>query len=149
MKKSDIKSTFFGIGIENGKNSINYGTLMRSAFAFGASFTFLIGRRFKYQCSDTVRTYTKIPHYQCKSLDDLPIPYGCPLVGVEIHKKAVDLRTFEHPKNCIYLLGAEDNGLSDSALKKCHRLVYIDTKFCLNVSTAGTVVMYDRSTKVK
>jgi hypothetical protein len=29
---------------------------------------------------------------------------------VELDENAVDLETFEHPRRCVYLLGAEDNG---------------------------------------
>lgn len=35
------------------------------------------------------------------------LPKGARLVGVELDKKASDLETFEHPRRCVYLLGAE------------------------------------------
>jgi tRNA G18 (ribose-2'-O)-methylase SpoU len=43
--------------------------------------------------------------------------------GVELDENAEDLETFEHPRRCVYLLGAEDNGLTKKLLKKCHYLV--------------------------
>jgi tRNA G18 (ribose-2'-O)-methylase SpoU len=37
--------------------------------------------------------------------------------GVELDENAEDLETFEHPRRCVYLLGAEDNGLTKKLLK--------------------------------
>ena len=70
------------------------------------------------------------------------------LVGVELDAKAVPLETFEHPRRCVYLLGAEDNGLSKKAIESSHHLVKFDTPLSLNVSVAGSIVMYDRRAKV-
>ena len=59
-------------------------------------------------------------------------------------ENAVDLETFEHPRRCVYLLGAEDNGLSKAAIAKCHHLVKFKSEKSLNVSVAGSIVLYDR-----
>ena len=40
-------SNFYGIGIVNTKTEANIGTLWRSAHAFGASFIFTVGRRYR------------------------------------------------------------------------------------------------------
>lgn len=37
------------------KKEVNLGTLMRSAFNFGAAYVFTVGRRYSEQASDTVR----------------------------------------------------------------------------------------------
>ncbi len=45
------------------------------------------------------------------------------------------------------MLGAEDNGLTKKALSKCLEIIYIPTKYCINVAATGTVIMYDRISK--
>ena len=56
----------------------------------------------------------------------------------------VDWETFEHPRRCVYLLGAEDSGLSKQAIAKCHFLIKFKSQKSLNVSVAGSIVLYDR-----
>lgn len=140
----------FGIGVQNLKNSGNLGTLFRSAYNMGASFTFCIGRRYKTQKSDTCKSFRQIPFFEYETFEEFyrNIPKGHKLVGVEYPlAKAVPLSGFTHPDNCVYLLGAEDNGLSTEAIGKCHLATYIPSKYCLNVAVAGSVILYDRMTK--
>ena len=73
------------------------------------------------------------------------LPKGARLVGVELDEKACDLETFEHPRRCVYLLGAEDHGLSKKVMDKCHHLVKFKSVKSLNVAVAGTIIMYDRN----
>lgn len=54
---------------------------------------------------------------------------------------------FKHPERCIYLLGAEDAGLSRKALEMCYLLVQLPGDHCMNVSVAGSIMMYDRLIK--
>ncbi len=43
-----------------------------------------------------------------------------------------------------YILGPERGSLSPQVLERCDFTVKIPTKFCVNVGTAGAIVMYDR-----
>ncbi len=142
---------YFGIGIEHPKTGHNIGTLWRSAHAFGAAFVFTVGpRRVDKQGSDTVNSWRHIPHFHLPSLEALRDinAYSCPIVGVEIVDGALDLRAFSHPERAIYLLGAEDHGLTREALAMCHAVVRIvEPRACLNVSVAGSIVMWDRTAK--
>jgi tRNA (guanosine-2'-O-)-methyltransferase len=70
------------------------------------------------------------------------------LVGVELTKDAEPLETFNHPRRCVYLLGAEDHGLSNQAIEKSHFLVKFKSSLSLNVSVAGSIIMYDRNSKL-
>lgn len=141
---------YFGIGVYNMKSECNYGTLFRSANCFGADFIFLIGRRFKKQSSDTMRTERHIPLYEYETFDDFykNIPYGCQLIGAEICERAKDLRIFAHPLQSAYLLGQEDGSLPPEVLNRCQQILKIDTTACLNVAVAGSIVLYDRSIKL-
>ncbi len=138
---------YFGVGIFHPKHECNQGTLWRSCFAFGASFCFTIGPRFTKQASDTANAYLHVPMLNFDEMDDMVshLPYNCPVVGVELDEKACPLDGFVHPDRCVYLLGAEDHGLPAKIIKRCHMLVQIEgLKMCLNVSTVGSILMYDR-----
>ncbi len=140
---------FFGIGIQNTKTEQNIGTLWRSASILGASFIFTIGRRYKKQASDTMASYKHIPLYNYETFEEFykAMPYDCQLIGIELDQKSVPSIEFKHPERCIYLLGAEDSGLTKEAIEKCHKLVQLPGNYCMNVSVAGSIMMYDRIIK--
>ena len=140
---------YCGIGIMNGKTPENLGTLWRSAWCLGANFIFTIGKRYKKQSSDTTATYRKIPLYHYDDFEDFNKhrPYDCLLVGVELTAHAKDLTAFVHPERAIYLLGQEDGSLAPKVLDKCNHIVKFTSKHCLNVASAGTVILYDRQLK--
>ena len=144
-----MKRGYFGIGIFNGKNTANIGTLWRSANILGADFIFTIGKRYQKQCSDTMKTPRHIPLFQYADYDDFfrHIPYGCPVIGVELDDNATPLREFKHPEHCIYLLGAEDHGIPQNILSRCQETVQLLGDYCYNVAVAGSIVMYDRASK--
>ena len=75
------------------------------------------------------------------------IPKDCVLVGVDNLPKARMLNGYCHPERAVYLLGSEDKGLSVEALNQCHSLICFESKNCLNVSVAGSIIMYDRCAK--
>lgn len=140
---------YFGIGIENPKTNWNIGTLWRSAYAFDAAFIFTIGARYTRQTSDTLSTWKHIPLLQFPTLEAFQEsrPHDCELIGVETVPSGAILRGYTHPQRCMYLLGAEDHGLTRAAMELCQGFVRIPAAYCLNVATAGSIVMYDRSAK--
>jgi len=142
---------YCGIGMYSPKTSMNLGTLWRSAYCLGADFIFTIGDRYKKQCSDTVKAYRHIPYWRFEDSIDFQkhIPYDCHLVCVELTESARSLKTFVHPERAIYLLGPEDGNIPLELLVKAQHIVRFDSKHCLNVASAGTVVLYDRQSKAK
>lgn len=146
----NLTQGFFGIGIQNGKTPENLGVLWRSAQNMGASFIFTIGNRYAKQACDTHKATGAMPYFHYETFKEFykNLPKGAQLVGVELDKKAMQLETFTHPKRCVYLLGAEDHGLPKLALEKAHHLVKFKSVFSLNVSVAGSIVMYDRQAKL-
>lgn len=144
-----MKRGYFGIGIFHCKTETNVGTLWRSAAILGADFIFTIGKRYQAQSSDSVKAPRHIPLYHYKDYDDFfqHVPYSCPVIAVELADNSVPLETFVHPERCIYLLGAEDSGIPESILSRCQSTVQLIGDICYNVSTAGSIVMYDRATK--
>ena len=141
---------YFGIGVWHPKHGVNIGTLFRSATIFGAAFVFTVGRRYQRQASDTPKAWRHVPLWHFETVDELVrvSPYSAPIVGVELTDTAHRIETFCHPPRAVYLLGAEDHGLPPSMLARCHAVVRLPGEFSMNVSSAGTVVMYDRATKL-
>lgn len=142
---------FYGVAVWHPKHEVNVGTLWRSAMTYQASMLATIGSRYKPQASDTCRAHNAIPLHHYRDIDDLiaHLPYGCPLVGVELDARAVSLNEFTHPVRALYLLGAEDHGLPAAVLDRCHHVVQIPSPspWSLNVAVAGSLVMHDRWSK--
>jgi tRNA G18 (ribose-2'-O)-methylase SpoU len=137
---------YFAIGAERMSKALNLGNLMRSAHAFGASFTFTVGAT--YQAlearADTSKGRWHLPHYNWPSAAEMALPDGCKLVGVELLDDAIDLPSFRHPLRAAYVLGPEQGSLSAELLSRCDYVVKIPASFCVNVAMAGAIVMYDR-----
>ena len=140
---------YFGIGIYHPKHHENIGTLWRSAHAFGADFIFTIGRRYRQQASDTTKAVRHIPLFEYTTLEDFEQhkPYGCQTVCVELTDESAPLTEFNHPSRAAYILGAEDHGLPLDYTRGKKSVVVPGATWCLNVSTAGSIVLYDRITK--
>lgn len=139
---------YFAVGVEGISKPMNLGAIMRTANAFGASFVFTINAanpiKQTYK-ADTSRTFESVPYYQWDTVSDMVLPKGCKLVGVELTEDAIDLPKFSHPKSAAYVLGRERGDLSQTMIQKCDYLVKIPTRFCVNVSVAAALVMYDRT----
>ena len=139
---------YFGVGVEGISKSYNLGAVLRTANAFGASFAFTIGatnKALEIRRTDTSRSDLHMPFYEWETAEDLILPRGCQLVGVELTEDAIDLPSFRHPTNCAYILGPEKGSLSDELQSRCDHLVKIPTKFCINVSLAAALALYDRT----
>lgn len=147
MQPDNFTTEFFGIGIQNGKTPENLGVLWRTAQNLGASFIFTIGKRYANQACDTKNAVKSLPYFHYENFNDFykHLPKGARIVGVEITDKSESLEDFKHPRRCVYLLGAEDNGLSKKAIEKSHFLVKFSSIESLNVAVAGSIVLYDRS----
>ena len=138
---------YFGIGSERISKPMNLGAILRTAHAFGASFAFTINAHHKARMinrSDTTKSDQHLPLYEWEHVDEIILPKGCVLVGVELTEDAVDLPRFRHPLNAAYLLGPEQGSLSPEAQSRCAHLIKIPTRFCVNLSLAAGLVMYDR-----
>jgi tRNA G18 (ribose-2'-O)-methylase SpoU len=145
---------YFGIGIVRGKSADNVGGLWRSAHAFGASLIFTVEYRPPREPTDTTRASRHVPLVMFSDLEALMIgrPYGGQLVAVENgdHPERRLLPEFKHPERALYVLGSEDRGLGPAVLDICAAdggVVEIPSSLCLNVATAGSIVMYDRIAK--
>lgn len=142
---------FFEIGILQGKNNDNLGTLWRSANIFEAAGIFTIGARYpKKHRTDTMNTPNHIP---LREYDDFEtfiktIPRDTKIIAVELDDRADNLVTFKHPERAVYILGSEDKGISENHLSQCDKVIKIPlSKNSLNVAVTGSIVLYDRLMK--
>ena len=138
---------YFGIGVEGISKPMNFGAVMRTAHAFGASFAFSVGAALPAReigLSDTSDAAGTVPFYAFERACDLLLPAGCSLVGVELADDAVDLPSFRHPRRTAYVLGPERGALTPGMLERCDHVVRIPLRFSINVGLAGALVMYDR-----
>ncbi len=138
---------YFAIGTEGTSKPMNLGNLMRSAHAFGASFFFVVAPVVSTRAarnSDTSDSSNHLPLYTYDTVEEMVLPRGCVLVGVEFTEDAVELPSFHHPSAAAYVLGPERGALSPAMTARCQHTVKIPTRFCINVGVAGAILMYDR-----
>lgn len=138
---------YFGIGVEGISKAMNLGAILRTAHAFHASFAFTINAMVdtnEIHLADTSIAINNMPVHAYRNLAEFILPLGCRLVGVEITDDAIDLPSFTHPPAAAYVLGAEQDSLSPALVERCDFIVKIPTRFCVNVSVAAALVMYDR-----
>ncbi len=147
MRALSVPRGYFGIGVEGISKPMNLGALLRTAHAFGASFAFAIAPDLKLRDakrSDTSAAPEHLPFYTFPSVTELMLPKGCALVGVEVLEEASELPSFRHPRQAAYVLGPERGSLTPELIAVCDFLVRIPTRFCVNLSVAGALVIYDR-----
>ena len=138
---------YFGIGVEGINKPYNVGNVFRTAHAFGASFVFTVAATYPRDegaRTDTSDSLGQLPFFDFPTVDDLVLPEGCALVGVELDDDSIDLPSFHHPMQAAYVMGPERGRLSQTLTEHCDHLIRIPTRFSLNVGIAGVCVMYDR-----
>ncbi|TVR46945.1 MAG: TrmH family RNA methyltransferase [Planctomycetota bacterium] len=136
----------FAIGLDNPKNPINVGHVLRAADIYGAAMVATTCRRIR-SATNVNATEGRIPVLRGDDLRDL-IPFGCVPVAVERRAEAQDLRGYVHPKNAFYIFGAEDGTLGPKVVDWCRDVVAIPTAFSMNLAACVNVVCYDRLCKL-
>lgn len=146
-KLEDRPRGFFGLVMYNGKNALNWGSLVRTANLMEVDFIATIGKRWKQEGSDTLKTTRHIPMFHFDTFDQLRqhMPENCSIVGIELDDRAKNLKNFVHPERAIYVLGAEDSGLPEEVINKCHHLIKLNGRGSMNVAVAGSIVLYHRT----
>jgi len=138
--------SYFGIGIVHGKTKTNVGTLWRTAYQLGAGFIFTIGRRYRRQCSDTLKAWRHVPLFEYDDFEafECGAPVGAEWIGIETGGQP--LNGLWHPKRAVYFLGAEDHGLPPRVAERMHLTVSIPSvrTASFNVAAAGAIVLHHR-----
>lgn len=141
---------YAAIGLFNPKNGMNVGSVLRAAGCYGVSMVALSGARpDRYMGripTDTQKAYRHIPVVRCSDLHEI-VPFDCVPVAVELVDGARSLVTYKHPERAFYVLGPEDGTLGRQVLDWCRDVVYVPTRFCMNLAATVNVVLYDRLAK--
>ncbi len=138
---------FFGVGCYGISKAANVGAIFRTAHAFGGSFVCTINAAYEQKhtkLTDTSAAISSMPFYAFPSIEKMLLPEQCKIVAVELTDDAVDLPSFHHPSKCMYLFGPERGNVPDALLEQSDHIVKIPTKFCVNVSLAAGLILYDR-----
>lgn len=147
MSHNPVNRGYFAIGVEGISKPMNLGAVLRTAHAFHASFCFTIGACFNVRdvlASDTSVAFDSMPVHIYPDVASFQRPLGSRIIGIEITDDAIDLPSFTHPPAAIYVLGAEKDSLTPEMQACCDFIIKIPTRFCVNLSVAGAIVMYDR-----
>ena len=139
---------YFAVGAEGISKPMNLGAILRTAHAFGASFAFSVNASHRVRDvyrADTAKSVSHVPYYEWADIDAIALPDNCQLVGVELTDEAVDLPAFRHPLCAAYVFGRERGSLTGDMQARCQHIVKIPTKFCVNVSVACAITLYDRT----
>lgn len=137
---------YAAIGLHQPKTSHNIGSVLRAAGCYGASIVCLTGKRFEKSCTDTQKQHRHTPLIQCASLRDT-IPHGAVPVAVDLIDDATPLPEYIHPERAFYIFGPEDGTLGPAITGWCKDVIYIPTRYCMNLAATVNVVLYDRMMK--
>lgn len=139
---------YFGIGVEGISKAMNVGSIFRTAHAFGAGFVFTVNANYaegEGGRADTSGALSHTPFYEFPDIASMVLPEKCALVGVELTPDSIELPSFRHPSRAAYVLGPERASLSREMTDRCDFVIRIPMQFCVNVSVAAAIVMYDRA----
>lgn len=139
---------YCAIGLDNPKNKMNVGSVLRAAGCFGAALVAASGKRIKPGSTDTMKAHRHIPLIYVDDVFDA-LPYDCVPVAVDIIDGATPLSEYKHPERAFYIFGAEDATLNKRVTDRCRDVIYVETNRCMNLAAAVNVILYDRTAKQK
>jgi tRNA(Leu) C34 or U34 (ribose-2'-O)-methylase TrmL len=134
------------IGLHQPKTPANVGSVLRAAHAYGAQMVATTGRRYHRTGTDTSRAFAHIPLVETTDLLKV-IPFNAVPVAVELRDDARSLFSYTHPRSAYYIFGPEDGSVPVEIVSQCRDVVYIPTKYCMNLAATVNVVLYDRACK--
>jgi tRNA(Leu) C34 or U34 (ribose-2'-O)-methylase TrmL len=137
---------YSAVGLYMPKTPANIGSALRAAGCYGAAMLAVSGKRYEKHGTDTVKAWRHMPLLHADDLFSL-VPYDCIPVAIEIKNGARRLQDYTHPERAFYIFGPEDGSLPNGVLEKCRDVVYVPTKFCMNLAACVNVVLYDRMAK--
>lgn len=134
---------FSAVGLQNPKDKLNVGEVLRACGCYGVSMLAVSGQRYGKAKTDTQSAHKHLPMIHCDSLDSI-IPFGAKVVAVDLIDGATPLSDFKHPESAFYIFGPEDGTLD---IGWAHETVYVPTKHCMNLAATVNVLLYDRQAK--
>jgi len=145
-KAGERRRGYAAVGLLSPKHECNVGGVLRAAGCYGVSLVAYSGRRYQRQAADTQKSYRHIPLIQFDDLRDA-VPFDCVPVAIELVEDARPLPAYIHPERAFYVFCPEDGTLGESVRGWCRDVVYVPTRFCMNLAATVNVVLYDRLAK--
>jgi len=138
------------IGLDRPKDIKNIGGVLRAASCYEAQMIVISELQqtteVEHLAADTAKTYRHVPVMFGANLEDF-LPYKCIPIAVEITEDAHLLPNYTHPSRAFYVFGPENGSIKKEILEWCRDIVYIPTKYCMNLAATVNVVLYDRLVK--
>lgn len=139
----------FEILLYNLKEPFNVGTIARLCNNYHCNKLHIIGNRYTKKGlskskvvgdvtnflsqSNKVECYKDFQEFKCQNTKDL--------IAVEMTKVAIPLENYIPQANVIYVLGAEDGGISKECLNDCKVHVRLYGSESINVACASAIIM--------
>ena len=136
----------------NPKFSASVGTMARNAelFRFDKLYVSQSERTGGHiGATDTAKSFRRIGEFVWDEIGLISSmrDSGHKIVAIELENGATAVTDFNHPENALYIIGAEDKGISREILNTVDETVIIpaDKKWSFNAADSATIVMYDLS----
>ena len=152
-------ASYFGVAIIPTITPLDphIGTLWRSSYQQGASFTAMVGRKFSKSGlnADTSTCWASVPAFHFPDFATLVecSPYNCPIVCIA--PGGIPLSEFDHPVRALYLVSDVTGGLSSEVLNRCPFRVSLpqlgaaqQQSATMSPIMAASLVMQDRQAKI-
>ena len=104
------------------------------------------GNHYKHAITDTQKAYKHTPLLRAETLFDV-VPHDCVPVAVDLVDDADSLVEYSHPERAFYIFGPEDGTLGKEVTSKCRDVIYVPTRFGMNLAATVNAVLYDRLAK--
>jgi tRNA(Leu) C34 or U34 (ribose-2'-O)-methylase TrmL len=137
---------YAAIGLYQPKTAANVGSVLRAAGCYDAAMVAASGQRYRRAATDTQASYRHLPLIQTDDLHSV-VPFDCVPVAVDLIDGAIPLQRYAHPERAFYIFGPEDGTLGKAITGWCRDVVYIPTRYCMNLAATVNVVLYDRMVK--
>jgi len=137
----------FHVAVENWTHDFNIGSVVRTANAFNAAAVHIVGaRRWNRRGAMVTDRYQHVIHHgTVADLLSWATHHQLPVLGVDNLPGAVDLETYDLPRECVLLLGQEGPGLSEQARQSASAVLsvaqYGSTR-SINAGAAAAIAMH-------
>jgi hypothetical protein len=148
MSTNPVNRGYFGIGVEGISKPMNLGAVLRTAHAFHASFCFTIGACFNVRdvlASDTSVAFDSMPVQSLCRRRQLSTPRSAAVWSASrsrMMRSICPASPIRRPAPMCW--GPRRIRSRRRMQERCDFIIKIPTRFCVNLSVAGAIVMYDR-----
>lgn len=137
----------FCIAIENWKNNLNIGSIVRSANAFGAKCVYIIGnKRWNKRGAMVTDRYQKIYHVPtAQEFVTMASDQNLDIIAIDNLPGSLPVETTPMPKNAVLVFGQEGPGLCSTIVENAKMMLHI-TQYgstrSINAAAAAAIIMH-------